>query len=1054
MSCYNCPGRAVPHRCGNTEATLKPHEQLRELVASMKKGRGSTRTMRPRVPLSRIRTTAAMTTVAPITETLGVDTHAHVPQHQTSMTIPDNSGMPLADIPVHTSVACDGVGDGNLNSFPVCLEEDRTILAKHASLCAPSNSNSKTDDGGNVDGSDTTCTQELSSEDDFHVAATNVAEETDVENVEQTSELACPPSGPVSCVASAPLQEYLCVANISPQVAAKGLFRYVAGVLNGAHHVDQVRDRVDDIVAWLGTTAVTDDSSGAGPWFWSVSAARTSCVSFSVACDALAAAIEAGAVPPAGVSVLVNLRAGLNAHGVGRGARLHLALAPSLCPRCQELPPVSTTCGRCKGSGTIQCNKCMGSGRFKVECRMCCGSGVDRRRRAPCNGCKGTGHRDQGECNRCKGGGVDASVSCDSCEMKPEAGRPRPFCEVCVIYCQRARLETQRQARERRTDHNIVPEEGVTVERCGASQLANLQSLWEERGACGKVLEAWRLDNPLCTFRFHARRDELKMELGRSPDELQGFHGTHPDNVISICKNGFDSGRRSGQVYGAGEYFAKCPDVSVGYCRGGEYMLVCRLTLGHESSSEDNRDGDHIWVPSMSYYVIAKAEQVLPQYIIKFTSSRCHYSIGQVPRSAELEKVLSTDSWTTKAAAAIARVPPNRQCQMSRPSANVLWMGLLHAHFSDDELIRDVCTFLQRHAPAHVDGLKVHIVKGHFKKAHAVLTTPMPQALVHRLNKLPFLEGGTERTICVDDAAGSPGQKCPKFIAGYCRGENLRFTHPCWCSHPQRETQGASYNREKLDLRSAKGNEITGKFVKYGSFHDGQPRVVAIHAIINKQLEKCHEAYRRYLTTKHSEEPTVRELYHGTNNNILDVLYTHGLQPPSDVSASELCPVSGGKGLCTTLCPNTCKYCTEKHEWNRCHMFGLGIYLADLAQKSHRYCSQPEVRNGKRRYRMVICSVLGRAFKVEGHLRHAKAMHDVANVRALGADDLAEMVESCCGPKCPKGNAEEVAEKSDMLFVQGLGSRCRPGFSVFNSEYIAFHPHQCLPKYEITYEMD
>merc|ERR1712241_532348 len=105
----------------------------------------------------------------------------------------------------------------------------------------------------------------------------------------------------------------------------------------------------------------------------------------------------------------------------------------------------------------------------------------------------------------------------------------------------------------------------------------------------------------------------------------------------------------------------------------------------------------------------------------------------------------------------------------------------------------------------------------------------------------------------------------------------------------------------------------------------------------------------------------------------------HGLQPPSDTQASESCPVSGGKGLCTTLCDNTCVHCTQKHEWDRCHMFGLGIYLADMAQKSHRYVSQPQVhktrrcvsqpqvRDGERIYRMVVCSVLGKAFQIEGH---------------------------------------------------------------------------------------
>merc|ERR1712228_534402 len=189
--------------------------------------------------------------------------------------------------------------------------------------------------------------------------------------------------------------------------------------------------------------------------------------------------------------------------------------------------------------------------------------------------------------------------------------------------------------------------------------------------------------------------------------------------------------------------------------------------------------------------------------------------------------------------------------------------------------------------------------------------------------------------------------------------------------------------------------------------------------------------------------------------NIHDLLFTHGLQPPSDCQASESCPVSGGKGLNTTLCTNSCKFCTEKHEWDRCHMFGLGIYLGDLAQKSHRYVSQPEVKQGRRRYRMIICSVLGRAFKVEGHLKCAEAMHDVANVRALTEEDLRSMIEPCAAAEGVNRDrtADALAEKSDILFVQGLGARCHPGFSVFNSEYIAFHPHQCLPKYEIVYDI-
>merc|ERR1719487_2625488 len=160
-------------------------------------------------------------------------------------------------------------------------------------------------------------------------------------------------------------------------------------------------------------------------------------------------------------------------------------------------------------------------------------------------------------------------------------------------------------------------------------------------------------------------------------------------------------------------------------------------------------------------------------------------------------------------------------------------------------------------------------------------------------------------------------------------------------------------------------------------FHDGDPRVVGIKAINNETLSRCHDEYRNYLTTKHMEEPAVQELYHGTNNNILNVLYQHGLQPPSDRDADDRCPVSGGKGLSTTLCDNTCQYCTKKHQWGRCHMYGLGIYLGDMAQKSHRYVSQPN----KRTHKMIVCQVLGKSFQIEGHLKTGTCMHDVVNVR-------------------------------------------------------------------------
>jgi len=310
----------------------------------------------------------------------------------------------------------------------------------------------------------------------------------------------------------------------------------------------------------------------------------------------------------------------------------------------------------------------------------------------------------------------------------------------------------------------------------------------------------------------------------------------------------------------------------------------------------------------------------------------------------------------------------------------------------------------------------------------------------------------------VEDAHGSPGQQCPRYIANYCRGANLRYTHPCRCDHPARSTDRAVFKLTPIDLTGAKGTEICDKFMSSAPFHNGNPRIIGIKAIQNRELSRCHQEYRQYLTNKHDEEPVEQELYHGTNNNILDVLYQHGLQPPSDCNASDACPRSGGKGLTTTLCDNTCPHCTEKHEWARCHMYGLGIYLGDMAQKSNRYVSQHKTdKHGRKTCKMIVCSVLGKAFQIEGHLTSGTIMHDVVNVRSLDEDELDKMISPCkaCGSDIgvTADNREGTAEKSDLLFVKGLGANYRHNYSVVNSEYIAFHPHQCLPKYEIEYEL-
>jgi len=870
------------------------------------------------------------------------------------------------------------------------------------------------------------------------------------------------------------------------------------------------------------------------------------------------------------------------------------------CLRCRDRPP---TCARCRGDAWISCGRCQGEGeirgacwcarevagraRHNPDCAKCFGTGVFCRK---CGRCDGQG---MWRCERCKGRGLFACGACGRGQV-PRAGR--------------------RGGGPGRAPDLLGPEppEGLVVTRCHGAEESAVCKLWSERLASAgwprpgglaapRVAAVWGVENPRRAWAYRRRRAQLEGELGRSPAELRGFHGSAPCNILSIAEGGFDAGRRSGQAYGAGEYFAKNPNVSVGYCRGGSYMLVCQLCLGRESSTQENEDGDHIWAAACGYYVISDPDQVLPLYIVRFEDGRgsrpppgegelalklaapvyrsgvrderlvdLAFSVaatkgvvesgqsvclgarpakwcdgdargfcGDVlydpsnehgarelpPESAQGRVVLfwrgggctfaekeararaggaaamlvvqcegeaicmtatraAPGSEPSLPAAMLSRqdgerlvglvglarlsltaarprgqrdVPPNRPCAMTAGATDALWIGYLHAHLSDERLAADVRSFLDQHllpraraGACRPEGAvqEVRIVRGKFTQAKVALLEPVSQEEVRTLNSKAFVEGGVERTVTVDDAHGSPGQNCPRSIARYCRGGNLRFVDPCWCKHQELSTARASFTMDDVPLESAKGNDILSAFMGSAPFHDGQPTVICIRAIHNLVLERQHEFYRRYLTEKNGEAPRQVELYHGTNMNILDTVYTHGLRPPSDTAPSDRCPVSGGKGLRTTLCNNDCKFCTVQHKWDRCHMYGLGVYLGDLAQKSHRYVSAAaDACAGRRECKMVVCSVLlGDALQLEGHLRCCDALHDMQSLRQLGAGALqgkVDLVSAFSGRK--------PVDQRDILFVKGLGAASRPGSSVFNSEYISFHPYQCLPRYEITY---
>jgi hypothetical protein len=108
---------------------------------------------------------------------------------------------------------------------------------------------------------------------------------------------------------------------------------------------------------------------------------------------------------------------------------------------------------------------------------------------------------------------------------------------------------------------------------------------------------------------------------GQVPDKTIRlvFHGTPEANINCICRDGLDPRRRNGQVHGSGEYFGGNMDVSLGYCRGGRYMLVFAVLL--DRSGVTKVVNPQAGVPG-EIVVINKPEHQLPLAVVSIGCQR------------------------------------------------------------------------------------------------------------------------------------------------------------------------------------------------------------------------------------------------------------------------------------------------------------------------------------------------------------------------------------------------------------------------------------------------
>jgi len=589
-----------------------------------------------------------------------------------------------------------------------------------------------------------------------------------------------------------------------------------------------------------------------------------------------------------------------------------------------------------------------------------------------------------------------------------------------------------------RGSHEVpgVPEKQEVFTSITKAKMRLLQQKWEEAGGRGQLQGAWQVRNPRLEFLFRGAEANFFEVQSHTSDVIDAWHGSAEANVFSIARHGFDPSRRCGQAYGAGEYFAKDPNVSIAYARGGSFMFLCKLMLGQV-------DKDHTWHAGPKYYVIKQREgrmQALPIFLLQFkAASACSQLARELKTHVLLRDSEEGGSLASQQRGGLCACPARRDAGMTAESTRHLWLGWLDPKLrfhNDDVVAEDVSKFLEGHAVNQV----VPERNGARIGAFVLLRDPVDRSSFAALASRRYRG---EFRISVDDAQpANPrcrGRVCPR-LAGpsrYCRGWNIRG-HAAWqwgCSydHPEdaRPTHGAEYTLEQIPNTTAKFDEIQTEMRR------SMPgaRVLRVQRVQNLALEKLYEERRRFIHDKQGFA-VEKELWHGTSCEALPTLLRHGLQPPSDTCPSEACPTSGGKGLCTTLCGTGCQHCTQEHHWNRCHMYGLGVYLADVAAKSHQYVRKPT----RGEYSMLWCRVcLGNPYLVEGNLLTQSALHDTC-----WCQDPSEGLESL---------AEEwsVTKGHDAYYVKGLSGKQKHGLGVFNNEYIVFQPYQILPLYRVDY---
>ncbi|KAJ5069513.1 poly [adp-ribose] polymerase [Anaeramoeba ignava] len=271
---------------------------------------------------------------------------------------------------------------------------------------------------------------------------------------------------------------------------------------------------------------------------------------------------------------------------------------------------------------------------------------------------------------------------------------------------------------------------------------------------------------------------------------------------------------------------------------------------------------------------------------------------------------------------------------------------------------------------------------------------------------------------------------CP-FLkqTGYCRLHNVR----CY-EEKDRERLVCPFSHRvplnpEIPKREAKLEEIPSKNPIYidleKKFLDRwtyglTPKVIKIEKIKSSYLDYWFTKRKEYLENRRKQSFNISWLYHGTNEKFLEEIYTKGFHILSNYDTNPRCPKSGElakEKKTPSLCTKKCKFCLTKHCWNRCHMYGLGLYFTYCSSKSDKY-----IKTDNSIRKMFVCEVVtGNSFMQTQDLPSPDYAHDWV---------------------LPP-------HSYDSILVPGTGKTSTT--NVMNNEIIIFHKFQAIPRYLIHY---